>query len=163
MDRVGNASPSEICALFSNGIRLIRFEGPDLPKQAIWHETFLPLGTTKPVPSYYGVERRLRAFASRNRDGACKRPVEFRLLASRVPPVVDSQLDAAWRTRRSGVKAESHQWVNSDSTGLEARRAGTDGIHGVRMLLGNERSKGKRRHPFHDRGRAAKGRSCGFF
>ena len=25
---------------------------------------------------------------------------------------------------------------------LEARRAGTDGIHGVRMLLGIERSKG---------------------
>ena len=30
-------------------------------------------------------------------------------------------------------------------------------------LLGTERSKGKRRHPFHGLGRAAKGRSCGFF
>ena len=40
------------------------------------------------------------------------------------------------------------------SAGLEARRAGTDGIHGVRLLLGIERSKGKRRNPFHGRGRA---------
>ena len=36
-----------------------------------------------------------------------------RSLASRVPPVVESQLDAAWGTRRSSVKA-SHKWVNSD-------------------------------------------------
>ena len=54
-------------------------------------------------------------------------------------------------------------WPGMSSAGLEARRAGTDGIHGVRLLLGNERSKGKRRNPFHGRGRAAKGRSCGFF
>ena len=46
---------------------------------------------------------------------------------------------------------------------LEARRAGTDGIQGVRLLLGIERSMGKQRNPFHGRGRAAKGRSCGFF
>ena len=43
-------------------------------------------------------------------------PREFRLLASRIPPVVDSRLDAAWGIRRSGVKAESHQWVNSDNS-----------------------------------------------
>ena len=49
------------------------------------------------------------------------------------------------------------------SVGLKARRAGTDGIPGARLLLGIERSKGKRRKPFHGRGRAAKGRLCGFF
>ena len=49
------------------------------------------------------------------------------------------------------------------SVGLEARRAGTDGIQGIHPLLGIERSMGKRRNPFHGRGRAAKGRSCGFF
>ena len=36
-----------------------------------------------------------------------------RSLASRVPPVVESQPDAAWGTRRSSIKA-SHKWVNSD-------------------------------------------------
>ena len=54
-------------------------------------------------------------------------------------------------------------WPDMSSADLEARRAGTDGIHGVRLLLGIERSKGKRRNPFHGRGRAAKGQSCGFF
>ena len=54
-------------------------------------------------------------------------------------------------------------WPGMSSADLEDRRAGTDGIHGIRPLLGIERSKGKRRHPFHGRGRAAKGRSCGFF
>ena len=54
-------------------------------------------------------------------------------------------------------------WPGMSSAGLEARRAGTDGIHGVRLLLGIERSKGKRRNPFHGRGRAVEGRSCGFF
>ena len=39
------------------------------------------------------------------------------------------------------------------SAGLKARRAGTGGIHGVRLLLGIERSKGKRLDPFHGRGR----------
>ena len=43
------------------------------------------------------------------------------------------------------------------SAGLKARRAGTDGIHGVRLLLGIERSKGKRQDPFHGQGRAAEG------
>ena len=54
-------------------------------------------------------------------------------------------------------------WPGMSSAGLKARRAGTGGIHGVRLLLGNERSKGKRRNPFHGRGRAAKGRPCRFF
>ena len=48
------------------------------------------------------------------------------------------------------------------SAGLEARRAGTDGIYGVRLLLGIERSKGKRRNPFHGRGGRAKADHVGF-
>ena len=40
-------------------------------------------------------------------------PREIRLLASRIPAVVDIQLDAACESRRPGFKAESHQWVNS--------------------------------------------------
>ena len=40
----------------------------------IWHETFLPLGTPQPIPSCAGAERRLRAFALRNRDGVRGRP-----------------------------------------------------------------------------------------
>lgn len=49
---------------------------------------------------------------------------EPRLLASRVPPVVDLQLDAAWITRRPGIKAESQQWVNSDSKHTKCRFCG---------------------------------------
>ena len=51
---------------------------------------------------------------SRDDTPALANAREFQLLASLVPPVVDSQLNAAWGTRRPGVKAESHQWVNSD-------------------------------------------------
>ena len=40
----------------------------------IWHETFLPLSTPHPLPSCAGVERRLQAFAPRNRDGVRGRP-----------------------------------------------------------------------------------------
>ena len=37
------------------------------------------------------------------------------MLASWVPPAVESQLDTAWGIRRLGAKAESQKWVNSDS------------------------------------------------
>ena len=40
----------------------------------IWHETFPTLDTLHPFPSCAGVERRLRAFAPRSRDGVRGRP-----------------------------------------------------------------------------------------
>ena len=53
-------------------------------------------------------------------------------------------------------------WQGMSSAGLEARRTGTVGIHGVRLLLCNERSKGKRRDPFHGRGGRPKADHVGF-
>ena len=60
--------------------------------------------------------RRPQAGIGRRSYRRLQTPREFRLLASRVPPVADSQLDAAWGTRRPGVKAESHQWVNQGNS-----------------------------------------------
>ena len=54
-------------------------------------------------------------------------------------------------------------WTGMSSAGLKARRVGTDGTHGVRPLLGNERSKGKRQNPFHGRGGQPKADLVGFW
>ena len=138
----------------------------------IWHETFLPLGAPQTVPRCAGVKRASAGFRSPEQGWR-----------SRATPVL-----ARWRSRGAerGLRqagcvatdpaagcsrlqsficcgpASPQVWPGMSSTDLEVRRAGTVGIHGVRLLLGNERSKGKRRDPFHGRGRAAKGRLCGF-
>ena len=120
-------------------------------RPSIWHETFLPLSTPHPLPSCAGVERRLRAFAPRNRDGVRGRPPLWPAgdpvaqSVACVRPVVSPPV------RRPDVRGCSPLSV-ADRT---FRR---DGRHS----FGIGRSKGKRRKPFHGRGRAAKGRSCGF-
>ena len=63
-----------------------------------------------------GIAGVLQPAAGGDLRGACKRPVNSDCLHPGFPPVVDSRLDAAWGIRRSGVKAESHQWVNSDNS-----------------------------------------------
>ena len=101
---------------------------------------FLPLGTPQPFPSCAGVERRLRAFAPRNRDGVRRRP-RFGPLAI--------LLRRAWLAsgrlcrRPSGgrmFEAAVLQLLRTDSSaglaGHVKRRPqspGTDGIHGVRL------------------------------
>ena len=158
-------------------IRFVRVRGGAESMESLWiilwHETFLPLGTTQPVPRCSGVERRLRASAPRNRDGVRGRPPfwpswrshcaerglhQAGCVAAR-PAAGCSRLQSFICCRPTIPQV----WPDMSSADLEDRRAGTDGIHGILLLLGNERSKGKRRHPFHGRGRAAKGRSCGFF
>ena len=64
------------------------------------------------------VRRRPPAGSGRRPSRRLHTPREFQLLASRVPPVVGLQLDTAWETRRSGVKAESHHWVNADISNM---------------------------------------------
>ena len=43
-------------------------------RPSIWRETYLPSGTLHLFPNCVRVERRLRAFAPRRRDGVCGRP-----------------------------------------------------------------------------------------
>ena len=102
------------------------------------------------------VERHLRAFAPQNRDGVRKRP-RFGLLA--IP------LRRAWLASGRMFKAAVLHLLRIDNPASLAghfkcrsppRR---DGRHSFGIV----RSKKKRRNPFHGRGRAAKGRSCGFF
>ena len=138
----------------------------------IWHETFLPLGTPQPIPRCAGAERRLRAFALRSRDGGSRAtPVSARWRSRcaerglRQADCVAARPAAGCSRLRSFICCRPtipQVWPGMSSAGLKARRAGTDGIHGILLLLGIERSKGKRRNPFHGRGRAAKGRPCGF-
>ncbi len=153
--------------------RRVRIAKHRVSASRIWHETFLPPGTPQPLPSRTGVERHPQTFAPRSRDGVRGRPPVLARWRSRCAERGLRQAGrVAARPAAGCPRLQSsiccgptipQVWPGMSSVGLKARRAGTDGIHGVRLLLGIERSKGKRRSPFHGRGRAAKGRSCGFF
>ena len=62
------------------------------------------------------------------------------------------------RASKAPVLKPAAQERTAFTASVPARRKSS-----FRLLLGIEPSKGKRRNPFHDRGRAAKGQSCGFF
>ena len=105
---------------------------------------FLPLSASQSLPSCAGVERRLRAFAPRNRDGVRGRP---RFGPSAIP------LRRAWLAsgrlcrRPSGGRmfeaAVLHLLRADNSAGLaghvkrQPRSPGADGIHGVRLRVVN--------------------------
>lgn len=72
-----------------------------------------------PLPDWTSVLRNGRrplAGSGRRPSRRLQKPVNSKDLHSGVLPVVDIQLDAALGTLRSGVKAEWHQWMHSDTT-----------------------------------------------
>ena len=145
----------------------------------IWHETFSSAGHTLTLPQLCrgrtasaglrspepGWRSQAPPFRPAGdpiaRSVACVRltvspPVRRPNVRGCTPPAVaDRQFRRfGWAYQAAASKPRDgwHSWRPA------ARRQSS-----FRPLLGTERSKGKRRHPFHGTGRAAKGRSCGFF
>ena len=119
-----------------------------------WRETFPTLDTLHPFPSCAGVERRLRAFAPRRRDGVRGRPP----LWPAGDPVAEGEACAkpvvSLPVRRPDARGCSPPSVACRSF----RRFG----QACQVPGGIEGQRRTRRNPFHGRGRAAKGQPCGF-
>ena len=122
------------------------------PTRCIWHETLSSAGHTSPHPqlcrgrtasagvrsSEPGGRSRATPVLARWRSRCAERGLRQAGCVAARPAAGCSRLQSFICCRPTIPQV----WPGMSSAGLEARRAGTNGIHGVRLLLGIERSKG---------------------
>ena len=116
-----------------------------------WHEIFLPLVTSQPVPSCAGVERHLQACAPQSRDGVRGLPLpvvarrRYRCAERglRQAGCVAARPAAGCSRRQSFIccgPTIPQVWPGMSSAGLEVRRAGAEGM---RSVLSGRRGSGE--------------------